>query len=60
MEAQKIIKTLEKTRNTKRRELLEAQDAIDAQCEELIANIEKLLKQKQWVQELFTIRWDVK
>jgi adenine-specific DNA-methyltransferase len=57
---QKVIKALEKTRNIKRRELFDAQDAIDAQREELIANIEKQLKQRRSVQTLFCIRWEVK
>ncbi len=57
--AQKVIKALEKTRNTKRRELLDAQDAIDAKREELIENIEKQLKQRRSVQTLFAIRWKV-
>jgi adenine-specific DNA-methyltransferase len=57
---QKVIKALEKTRNTKRRELFDAQDAIDAQREALIANIEKQLKQRRSVQTLFCIRWEVK
>jgi len=56
LEAQKVIKALEKTRNTKRRELFDAQDAIDAQREELIKNIEKQLKQRRSVKVLFTIR----
>ncbi len=54
---QKVIKSLEKTRNTKRRELFDAQDIIDAQREELIVNIEKQLKQQRSVQTLFAIRW---
>ncbi|MGB6848889.1 MAG: helicase-related protein, partial [Thermoanaerobaculia bacterium] len=54
---QKVIKALEKTRNTKRRELFDAQDAIDAQREELIVSIEKQLKQLRSVQTLFAIRW---
>ena len=58
--AQKDIKALEKTRNTKRRELFDAQDAIDAQREELILNIEKQLKQQHSVNELFRIRWRVR
>ena len=45
-----------KTRNTKRRELLDAQDAIDIQREELIENIEKQLKKRRNVQVLFAIR----
>jgi len=60
LEAQKVIKALEKTRNTKRRELFDAQDAIDAQREELIKNIEKQLKQRRSVKVLFTIRWTVR
>jgi len=55
--AQKVIKALEKTRNTKRRELFDAQDAIDAHREELIINIEKQLKQRRNVRTLFAIRW---
>ena len=55
--AQKVVRALEKTRNTKRRELFEEQDAIDAQREELIINIEKQLKQERSVQTLFAVRW---
>jgi adenine-specific DNA-methyltransferase len=57
LEAQKAIKALEKTRNTKRRELFDAQDAIDERRESLIAGIEKQLKQRREVRELFCIRW---
>ncbi len=57
---QKTIKALEKTRNTKRRELFDAQDAIDAQREELIVNIEKQLKQRRSVRTLFCIRWELR
>ncbi|MFC1492884.1 SNF2-related protein [candidate division KSB1 bacterium] len=57
LSAQKVIKNLEKKRNTKRRELFDAQDAIDNHREQLIKNIEKQLKQNQSIQELFTIRW---
>ncbi len=53
---QNTIKALEKTRNTKRRELFDAQETIDAQREELIENIEKQLKQRRSVQTLFAIR----
>ena len=56
---QKVIKALEKTRNTKRRELFDAQNAIDAQREELIENIEKQLKQRRSVRALFAVRWEV-
>jgi len=55
--AQKIIKVLGKTRNRKRRELFDVQDAINAQWEGLIENIEKRLQQKWSVWKIFTIRW---
>lgn len=55
--AQKEIKSLERTRNNRRRELFDAQDAIDDQREGLIGNIEKQLKQRRTVQILFTVRW---
>jgi len=55
--AQKIIKALGKTRNRKRRELFDAQDAINVQREGLIENIEKRLQQKWSVWKIFTIRW---
>jgi adenine-specific DNA-methyltransferase len=60
LEAQKVIKALEKMRNNKRRELFDAQDAIDAHREELIKNIEKQLKQRRSVQTLFCIRWELR
>lgn len=59
LEAQKVIKALERTRNTKRRELFDAHDAIDVQREELIENIEKQLKQQRSLQGIFAIRWTV-
>ena len=57
--AQKVIKALEERRNAKRRELFDAQDAIDAQREELIESIEKQLKQRRSVQTLFCIRLEI-
>ena len=51
------LKALERTRNTKRRELFDVQDSIDGQREELIANIEQQLKQRRSVRTLFCIRW---
>jgi adenine-specific DNA-methyltransferase len=60
LEVQKIIKTLERIRNNKCRELFDAQDAIDAQREELIKNIEKQLKRNSYTKTLFTIRWPVR
>jgi len=59
LEAQKAIKALERTRNHKRRELFDAQDAIDVQREELIANIEKQLKQERRLRVLYAVRWSL-
>ena len=47
------------TKIAKRRELFDAQDAIDQQREDLIGKIEKQLKHTSEVRTLFTIRWRV-
>jgi len=54
---QKQIRALEASRNAKRRALFEAQDEIDAQREQLIAQTEALLKQNVSIKTLFSIRW---
>ena len=54
---QKRIKALESQRNEKRRSLFVAQDEVDQQREDLIANIEGKLTQKSGLQQLFAIRW---
>jgi adenine-specific DNA-methyltransferase len=54
---QKRIKALESQRNDKRRSLFVAQDEVDQQREDLIANIEGKLTQRSGLQRLFTIRW---
>jgi adenine-specific DNA-methyltransferase len=56
---QKQIKTLESRRNEKRHSLFEAQDRVDHQREELIANIEGKLTQRSDLTELFTLRWSL-
>jgi adenine-specific DNA-methyltransferase len=56
---QKQIKSLETLRNSKRRSLFDAQDAIDRQRAELIAQIETKLEQKADIIPLFTIRWQL-
>jgi ERCC4-related helicase len=56
---QKAVKALEVDRNAKRRTLFEAQDRIDAQRAELIANIEGKLEQGVSEEPLFTIRWSI-
>ena len=57
LEAQKALKSLEAERNRKRRDLFDAQDAIDAQRDELIKRIEGQLRQKHTVQTVFRFRW---
>jgi adenine-specific DNA-methyltransferase len=56
---QKVIKALEAERSTKRRTLFDAQDKIDEQRAELIAQIEGKLEQTIGLQRLFTVRWRV-
>lgn len=56
---QKQIKALEVLRNSRRRSLFEAQDGIDKQRAELIAQIEAKLEQKADIKSLFTIRWEL-
>jgi hypothetical protein len=57
LNGQKQIKTLEALRNQKRRSLFDAQDQVDKQREELIAQVEGTLNQTSDLQPLFTIRW---
>ena len=57
---QKQIKAIEAQRNEKRRSLFDAQDQVDKQRTELIAQIEGKLIQKANVANLFTIRWSLK
>ena len=54
---QKQLRELERRRNGKRRELFDAQDAIDQQREDLIGKIEKQLKHTHSVRTLFAVRW---
>jgi ERCC4-related helicase len=57
---QRVVKALEAERSAKRRSLFDAQDKIDEQRTELIAQIEGKLEQKIDLQSLFTIRWRLK
>lgn len=57
LEAQKALKSLETERNRKRRELFDAQDAIDVQRDELIKRIEGQLRQRHTLNPVFTFRW---
>ena len=54
---QKQIKALEAQRSQRRRSLFDAQDEVDKQREDLIANIEGKLTQNVSLCPLFTIRW---
>ncbi|MAX23602.1 MAG: hypothetical protein CMJ19_03775 [Phycisphaeraceae bacterium] len=56
---QKQQRKFEHRHTSKHRELFDAQDAINQQREELIAKIEKQLKQSNSIQSLYTIRWAI-
>jgi adenine-specific DNA-methyltransferase len=56
---QKAVKALEAERSSKRRSLFDAQDKIDEQRSQLIAQIEGKLEQRADERSLFTIRWRV-
>ncbi|EGQ60570.1 helicase, SNF2 family, putative, partial [Acidithiobacillus sp. GGI-221] len=56
---QKQIKALEAQRNQKRRSLFDAQDQVDRQREELIAQIEGKLNQHATDEKLFALRWSL-
>ncbi|HTV43558.1 MAG TPA: SNF2-related protein [Candidatus Sulfotelmatobacter sp.] len=60
LEGQKQVKALEAQRSQKRRSLFDAQDQVDRQRGDLIANIEKKLNQKSTLSELFVIRWTLR
>ena len=54
---QKLIKSTEKKRNEKRKNLFIEQDEIDKKRDELVENIEKQLKNKIQVENVFAVRW---
>ena len=60
LEGQKVIKTLEATRSTRRRSLFDAQDDIDARRAALISEIEGRMEQKVESETLFKIRWHIR
>jgi adenine-specific DNA-methyltransferase len=57
---QKQIRTLEGTRNAKRKALFDAQDEIDRKRDELIEGIEGKLVQGSFIKQLFAIRWQLR
>jgi adenine-specific DNA-methyltransferase len=60
LEAQKLIKALEAKRNTKRRQLFEAQDEVDRKRAELIEEIERQLQTKTSIEPVFTLFWTLR
>lgn len=56
---QKQIKALESKRSQMRRELFDAQDAIDAKRDALITSLEGQLRQKAVLQSRFLVRWSL-
>ena len=56
LEAEKTIKALKAARSRKRRELFDAQDAIDHNRDELSGKIERQMRQRHAVRSLFIIR----
>lgn len=60
IEAQRLVKDLEKRRSEKRRSLFEAQDEVDTQKEKLFDKVEQTLRQKKATEEtLLKIRWRI-
>jgi ERCC4-related helicase len=57
--AQKQIKAIEAQRNQKRKSLFDAQDQVDIQRDELIAQIEGKLNQQSKTESLFHLRWQL-
>jgi adenine-specific DNA-methyltransferase len=54
---QKTLKTLQSTRNEKRKDLFVAQDEVEARRDALIAGIEARLSMGQQSESIFLIRW---
>jgi hypothetical protein len=57
LEAQRQIKTLEAKRNSKRRQLFDAQDEVDRKRSELIEELERQLQTNTRIAPIFTLRW---
>jgi hypothetical protein len=56
---QKQVRAIESSRNQKRRSLFEAQDQVDKQREQLIAQIEGKLAQRGSLDRLFIVHWNL-
>lgn len=57
---QRKLKTLQETRNQKRKDLFAAQDEVEARRDGLIGDIEARMKQGHYVERIFAIRWSLK
>lgn len=57
---QRALKTLQATRNQKRKDLFIAQDEVESRRDALIADIEARMTKDQKEQTLFRIRWSLK
>ena len=57
--AQKLIKTLEQKRTTKRKQLFDAQDDVDKKRADLIDDIERQLETKTTLERVFVVRWSL-
>ncbi len=57
--SQKKIRDLERKQRRQRQEIFDVEDEIIEKRDELIDALEKRLKQKTEVKELFTVRWHV-
>lgn len=55
--AQKALKSLQEARNRKRKELFEAQDAVEAKRDTLIENLELQSQQTHDIHPLFELQW---
>lgn len=59
LDAQRAIRALEAKRAKKRRELYEAQDAIDIQRTDLIGKLESQLQQRVTTSTVFSLKWSL-
>jgi hypothetical protein len=57
---QRALKTLQSTRNQKRKDLFVAQDEVEDKRDALIADIEARMAKGQTEEQVFTIRWSLK
>lgn len=60
LEAQKVLKALEAKRNSKRRQLFDAQDEVVKRRDALIEDIEKQLQTKTSIDLVFAVRWTLR